>query len=296
MEIGDKASQITSVEQGVPQGSCLGPLLYLIFVNELPESIRGEELCPNPAHSDTKNLFGKECIDCGVMPVFADDSICLLVGNDRVSNQNRITQKFKNIKNFLTDNGLAVNDGKTSLTEFMSKQKHGKLRGNPPSLVVQVLKDDRIVDKTIVDNSSCRFLGATLQNSQLWQNHLVSGKKAVFPGIKKQLGALYHLRDALPQKGRLLMANSFVIGRLVYLLPLWGSATNNYIIKGQSVLNWAARFVTKSHRRARTADLMRMCGWLNLRDMILYQSLIQLWKILKWKSPISTSLLSMMTG
>ena len=287
VEIGDKSSAITPVECGVPQGSCLGPLLYLIFVNELPESIRGEDLCQNPAHSDTKSLFGMECPDCGVMPIFADDGICLLAGNNRAANQTKMENKFRCIKEFLTDNGLVVNDGNTSLTEFMAQQKRGKIKGKPPTLVVQVMVYGRVIDKTIEDSKCSRFFGATLQNNHSWQNHLVVGKKAVFPGIKKQLGALYFLRDMLPLKGRLLLANSFVIGKLVYLLPLWGSATMNYIQKGQSVLNWAARFVTKAHRRTRTSDLMRMCGWLCLSDMILFQSMLQLWKILKWKTPIA---------
>ena len=53
------------------------------------------------------------------------------------------------------------------------------------------------------------------------------------------------MRDSIPRKGRLLMANSFVIGIMIYLLPLWGSTTNNFIARGQSILNWAACFRDK---------------------------------------------------
>ena len=111
------------------------------------------------------------------------------------------------------------------------------------------MKEGRLEKKTVTDKPTVRFLGATLQNNQSWQQHLVGGTKAVFSSVKKQIGALYYLRDKLPRKGRLLMANSFVLGRLIYLLPLWGSAAKNHIQKGQTVMNWAARFVTKSGKK-----------------------------------------------
>ena len=91
------------------------------------------------------------------MPVYADDGLYLFSGNDRASNQVMIEEKFRAIKEFLVSNDLAVNDGKTSMTEFMLKQKRRRIRGIPPKLVVQVLEDGAIVDKMITDKTTCRF-------------------------------------------------------------------------------------------------------------------------------------------
>ena len=165
VEIGDKCSIISPTTTGVPQGSCLGPLLYLVFMNELPESVRDANGCDNIAHQNTTELFGMECSECGCLPGYADDGIYLYSGSNRVTNQLKIKEKFKAIKDFLMSNGLLVNDGKTALTEFMSKQKRGRLKGEPPKLVVQVLEEGAVVDKTINDNKVCRFLGANLQNN-----------------------------------------------------------------------------------------------------------------------------------
>ena len=287
VEIGDKCSSFTNADTGVPQGSCLGQLLYLIFVNEIPETIKDIENCDNEVHRDRSKLFGENCKTCGCLPVYADDGICIISGKERTLNQEAIEDKFRKIKDFLTANGLAINDGKTALMEFMTKQKRGRLQGSPPQLQVTVLEEGQLKDKMITDTKTCRFLGASLQNNLAWQNHLTVGNKSVLPSIKRQLGALYTLRDMIPQRSRLLIANSIVIGRMVYLIPLWVCAMDNYLRRAQSTLNFAVRFVMKAARRTRTKDLMLRCGWMNIKQMILYYSLIQCWKILKLKTPIS---------
>ena len=58
---------------------------------------------------------------------------------------------------FLNSNGLEVNAGKTTLTEYMTHQKRSKLRGIPPELTVTELVRDRLVDSHITDSSYCRF-------------------------------------------------------------------------------------------------------------------------------------------
>ena len=114
-----------------------------------------------------------------------------------------------------------------------------------------------------------------------------AGKKAILPSLRRQIGSMHLLRDLLPQKSRLQLMNSQIIGKLVYLIPLWGSTTENYVKKAQIVLNRAARYVTRASRRTRTSELMAQCNWLWIKELILYHSLIHLWKILKCKTPIT---------
>ena len=178
VEIGDKKSTIVPTISGVPQGSCLGPLLYLIFVNKFPESIRDSENCTNPGHSDEKSLFGGQCHNCGTLPVYADDGMFVFSGKSRKINQEKIEKKFLAMKNFLTTNGLSINDGKTTIGEFMSKQKRGRIGGNTPTLKVQVTENGILKNKILETNETCRFLGANLHRNQSWEKHLVNGKKS----------------------------------------------------------------------------------------------------------------------
>ena len=72
MTIGSADSMITTAEHGVPQGSCMGPLLYLLYVNEFPEACK-DDFCHNQAHNVTSKLFSGNCQDCGTLVIFADD-------------------------------------------------------------------------------------------------------------------------------------------------------------------------------------------------------------------------------
>ena len=180
-------------------------------MNELPETVRDVN-CRNIAHDNTVDLFGGACSDCGSLPVFTDDRIFLFSGRNWPTNQSMIESRFKSIKTFLQANGLSVNDGKTGLTEIMSKQKRGRLRGEPLKLAVHVMEEGSIVEKIIEDKKVCRFLGMNIQNNQSWQVHVSTGEKAILPAMKKKLGALYHLRNVIPWKSRLILANSIIIG------------------------------------------------------------------------------------
>ena len=269
VSIGSQNSDMMKVDFGVLQGSVLGLILYLLYVNELSNVIK-EDDCPDSSHNDKRRLFGNECKECGQLPIYADDSIYLISSNNRLKNLN----------------GLEVNGGKTVVTEFCTQQKRSKNSGLMPELTVKVVEKGRLVDKQILDSTYCRTLGLNLKNYLSWESHLCSGKKAVLPAVRRQLGALSSLKNVLSFKAKLQLTNALLISRLTYLICIWGNTTNNVVKKAQVVQNMAARFVTGCRRSTNQKILMSRCSWLNIAELTEYYYILQFWKTLRWDKPV----------
>ena len=109
--VGSADSDMKTTFGGVPQGSCLGPLLYLLFINELP-SIINDDLCGEDVHQVTTKLFTDDCKSCGSLLVFADDSQFITTNARRSKNQDKLDEVFIILKNFFNDCGLQLNETK----------------------------------------------------------------------------------------------------------------------------------------------------------------------------------------
>ena len=77
-------SDSSNITCGVPQESILGPLLFLIYVNDMPQAVKS-------------NLF-----------VYADDSCLVFQGNDVVETEKQLNEDFKNICEWFVDNRLGI--------------------------------------------------------------------------------------------------------------------------------------------------------------------------------------------
>ena len=132
--------------------------------------------------------------------------------------------------------------------------------------------------KDILDTGECKILGAVLQANLTWTKHLEKNKGALFPSLRKQLGALQHQGRKIPPQCRKTLVVGLIHSRLIYLIPLWGSVQNNLLRKAQTILNKAARWTSGLSRRTRTDTLMRVNDWLNVREMIFYHGVIQIFE------------------
>ena len=272
-------SEMMKIQYGVPQGSVLGPLVYTIFINELPEVVTDDD-CDDPAHKPSEYLFSKNCKKCGKLPCYADNASFVITSKYRACNQVKILRNLSAIKSFLNNNYLTINMSKTTICEIMVPQKRCRIKGSPPYLTVTETTGEI---KVIAAKQHIRLLGANIQDNFSWRLHLLDGEKAVILALRHKLGSLKHIAAQLPRKSRHTLANRLILSKNNYLVQVWGGAHNKYIKKMQIILNKSARFVCNVNIRTPTKSLMEQCNWLFVSESIKYFTLISVWNF-KWRN------------
>jgi hypothetical protein len=127
-------SSLERVLYGVPQGSVLGPLLFIIFINDLNENIKS-----------------------GTLVNFADDANVLLRALTLEELESKIENAFKEMKSWCDQNKLVLNDSKTNMIQFRTNEK-GKLNSTSQYKNLYV--------------PQAKFLGITIDQYLRWQQHL----------------------------------------------------------------------------------------------------------------------------
>ena len=139
------------IDYGVPQGSILGPLLFLIYINDLPN-----------------------CIEKSTVRMFADDTTLTASGMALPEIESKINHDLNNVQKWLLANKLCLNLIKTEYLLIGSKQKISKLTNDP---VIQIA--NRLVNRV----TNKKSLGVEIDQCLLWDIHLDEICKKVSAGI-----------------------------------------------------------------------------------------------------------------
>ena len=227
-----RCTSTRSINIGVPQGSILGPLLYLIYVNDITN-----------ATSCNPRLFADDtCL------VFNNSSLSILELNCNI--------ELKNLKNWCDANKLQINPQKSAVIVIPPKL-------NSPSVNIQLMYNNSLIPC----NNSFKYLGVILDSKLNFKSHIdITASK-----ISRAVGILSKLRYIFPMSSLVLLYYALVHPHLLFGLPVWGSTFTTSLNKLQTLQNKAIRIITNSDIRTPITPKYYELGILKLSDLYTYE-------------------------
>ena len=230
VSLGNYYSDHSTILTGVPQGSNLGPLLFLLYINDLPS---------------VSNILSSI--------LFADDTTLFLSGKDPVEVNILLNSEIVKIHKWFLANKLLINFEKTNYVIFKTRNKY----------VNEAAIKICINSKEIKQVHQVTFLGVIIDENLTWKDHIyyISNK------LSKVIGVLNRLKDILPLRILVQLYNSMILPYFNYCIIVWGNCASYLLQKLFLLQKRAVRVITNSYYRAHTGTLFFKLKFLKLYDL-----------------------------
>ena len=208
-----------AIQCGVPQGSILGPLFFILYINDLP----------NASHLVKPLLF-------------ADDTSICYASSDPIVLATVLNEALLNISTWMKANKLSVNIDKTNYIIFQPTQKKSMYE-------ILLLLDDRL----ITQKKQIKFLGVLLDENLSWKPHI----NYVCKKVSKSIGVIYRARFNLSKSTKLSLYYTLIYPYLIYCNTIWSSTYVSNLKRLQILQKRIVRLLTSSSFLAHTAPLFK---------------------------------------
>ena len=225
--INGELSEPHTITLGVPQGSILGPLLFNVYINSLPNAVKKTR-----------------------MILYADDAVLFCDASTRQELQVALEREFTKISNWYTDNRLTINVKKTKLMLAGSKR------------MLSLFEDFELQSNgTQIDRvQSFKYLGVTMDSKWSWKPHISNLLKKL--GHRLSLfNRIFHMLD---NRTRIAFYNGLVLPHLDYADTVWGDqpGLKSEMEKLQSFQNKFAKKIQLG--KMSSSEALKCLNWLPL--------------------------------
>ena len=238
------------IECGFPQGSNLGPLLFLLYVNDLPN-----------------------CLDQAEPSMFADDTNISTSAGSVEKLETQLNIELDKIYRWLVANRLTLNVSKTEYMIIGCRHNLGKI--DKDSVI-------KIGSETVNRVHTSKRLGVIIDDKLKWEDQIDSI-------ISRGIGAIKLIKPYVRKKCLTQVYNALVQPYFDYCSLLWQNCKLELQSKLQKLQNRAARIITGDNWEIRFKDVLNKLNWLPLNQRRLTDTLLFMRKIFKDEVPISIS-------
>ena len=230
-------SDVVNLSTGVPQGSILGPLLFIIYMNDIHAATSNFRAI---LYADDTNL---------VSPLCSFSSSNSLNSNNLSEVTTGINKELSFVQEWLLINKLSVNINKTKFMMFHHPQR--KIEHLVPALELNSEPLERV--------SEFNFLGLTLDEHISWKPHV----QKIANKISRTIGILRRLKNILPTPVLLTLYNTLILPHFHYGLLNWGFSMGRL----QLLQKRSVRVISSSKYNAHTDPLFKKLRLIKLADL-----------------------------
>ena len=242
----DSSAQI--IKCGVPQGSILGPLLFLLYVNDI---------------SLVSNV---------ILPIlFADDTNVFLTGKNVEDLIMSMNKELDKIVKWLYANKLSLNVKKTHYLVFRSS-------GMAKPIFISALQ---ICGEHIKEDFKTKFLGVILDNKLTWIYHIQYIKNKIAKGI----GVICRAKRLLNVKTLSTLYYCFVYPYLNYAAEVWADASAIHLSTVVKLQKKVIRIINNSQWLEHTRPLFSKLNILRLEEIHVYKVALMMFKVFHRDTP-----------
>ena len=246
-------SKTEDIRCGVPHGSCLGPLLFLIYINDLPFSLKK-----------------------GNVTMYADDTTISYSSTSLEDINQTLNSELNHLKQWLQGNKLSLNVLKTQALVVGSQPKMKKITNKTVDHPQFFVGDSHVenVDRT-------KYLGVIIDRNLSWEEHVNNLRTKV----SRAIGFLKYSRKFLPQNTLSKMYRGIVEPHFRYCCSVWGCCGVTKLQTLQKLQNRAARIVTKSRFDTPAMALIHNLNWPTVSDIVRSETATTMYKSLNGLVP-----------
>jgi hypothetical protein len=227
---------------GVPQGSILGPLLFCLFINDLP-------------------LYIDKKVSC---EMFADDSSLHATSPNIETLQDDLQAGLSNVEEWCTVNKMVMHPNKTKSMVITSRQKHQR-----SPLKLNLCLKSGVVEQV----KTHKVLGVTIDDELKWQAHIVN----VCKSVARNVHLLGKLKLYVDLDARLMFFNAHILSHINYASTVWSGAGDIHLKKLNSLHRRAAKSLV-SNPYLSTDEKLRSVNILSLDKQFELNTAVQVYK------------------